>query len=291
MDYSDQYGSSSSDDDDDDDEYLYDGEYDDRFHADLFPETDEPEDDVDPYLMLLLDELRLVSGGRVSDAVLLDMLSEWLLEHRIWGRGRRAPRRSKKPCRFFQRGHCREGDECRFRHDTGEQAAAKPKAQCKFFAQGKCNRGSDCKFAHDANAPLVETPRPVCKFFSSPSGCLNGELCKFLHVAAGDPGEGTCGICFEQVSTFGLLENCDHVFCFSCVSTWRKRGEEQSRSCPLCRQASLILVPSKTFLSGSNKSCFVTAYRKGMSRVPCKYGDECSFKECIFAHNNNKKEQ
>ncbi len=35
----------------------------------------------------------------------------------------------------------------------------------------------------------------------------------------------TCYICFENISTmqkqFGLQNNCDHFFCFDCLSTWR----------------------------------------------------------------------
>ncbi len=36
----------------------------------------------------------------------------------------------------------------------------------------------------------------------------------------------TCYICFENIVTthkqFGLQNNCDHFFCFDCLSTWRR---------------------------------------------------------------------
>ncbi len=36
----------------------------------------------------------------------------------------------------------------------------------------------------------------------------------------------TCYICLENIVTthkqFGLQNNCDHVFCFDCLSTWRR---------------------------------------------------------------------
>lgn len=40
----------------------------------------------------------------------------------------------------------------------------------------------------------------------------------------------TCGICFEVVTEkakrgehrFGILPNCNHIFCLSCIRTWRK---------------------------------------------------------------------
>ena len=37
----------------------------------------------------------------------------------------------------------------------------------------------------------------------------------------------TCGVCLEIVwnkegdPRFGLLENCDHIFCLQCIRTWR----------------------------------------------------------------------
>jgi hypothetical protein len=36
----------------------------------------------------------------------------------------------------------------------------------------------------------------------------------------------TCYICLENISNmqkqFGLQNNCDHVFCFDCLLTWRR---------------------------------------------------------------------
>jgi hypothetical protein len=36
----------------------------------------------------------------------------------------------------------------------------------------------------------------------------------------------TCYICLENIVTmhkqFGLQNNCDHFFCFDCLSTWRR---------------------------------------------------------------------
>jgi hypothetical protein len=36
----------------------------------------------------------------------------------------------------------------------------------------------------------------------------------------------TCYICLENIATmhkqFGLQNNCDHFFCFDCLSTWRR---------------------------------------------------------------------
>ncbi|RLN88213.1 hypothetical protein BBJ28_00008523 [Nothophytophthora sp. Chile5] len=107
--------------------------------------------------------------------------------------------RTRKPCRFFARGNCREGEKCKFSHDkqpkepktaadasaetaevdasvvrdadptqtpetpsTPESvAAAAPKKKkrrprmCKFFAQNKCRDGDKCKFSHETKASAM----------------------------------------------------------------------------------------------------------------------------------------
>eukprot|EP01051_Picozoa_sp_SAG22_P003071 SAG22_NODE_144_length_17700_cov_21.959207_17_plen_426_part_01 len=61
---------------------------------------------------------------------------------------------SRPPCRFFLKGKCRDGDNCRFSHATssktaGLQAAAAGGAKmCTFFLKGKCRAGENCRFSH-----------------------------------------------------------------------------------------------------------------------------------------------
>eukprot|EP00803_Ostreobium_quekettii_P008545 evm.model.scf_3196.1 EVM.evm.TU.scf_3196.1 scf_3196:7903-12257(-) len=43
----------------------------------------------------------------------------------------------------------------------------------------------------------------------------------------------TCGICFDEgVADVGMLDCCEHTFCFNCISRWM---EEESR-CPFCKE-------------------------------------------------------
>eukprot|EP00924_Labyrinthula_sp_SR-Ha-C_P003292 augustus_masked-scaffold_15-processed-gene-5.47-mRNA-1 protein AED:0.07 eAED:0.77 QI:0/-1/0/1/-1/1/1/0/383 len=42
-----------------------------------------------------------------------------------------------------------------------------------------------------------------------------------------------CGICLDNISTRGVLNSCDHLFCFSCIVRWSKR----SSTCPHCKRA------------------------------------------------------
>jgi len=44
-------------------------------------------------------------------------------------------------CKFFVKGNCRNGNECKFVHD---------KNICRFyFLGGYCKRGDECLFSHD----------------------------------------------------------------------------------------------------------------------------------------------
>ena len=45
-------------------------------------------------------------------------------------------------CRFFLKGTCKNGDNCKYRHPP----------YCKFDAKGKCNKGNKCKFLHEKRA-------------------------------------------------------------------------------------------------------------------------------------------
>jgi len=49
-----------------------------------------------------------------------------------------------------------------------------------------------------------------------------------------------CCICFEIISERGIINTCNHVFCFSCIVKWSKIRN----SCPLCRKHFSKIVPS-----------------------------------------------
>lgn len=49
----------------------------------------------------------------------------------------------KKPCVFFVKGSCKQGDQCTYSHDFEIKV-------CNFFIRsGRCTRGNRCTFAHD----------------------------------------------------------------------------------------------------------------------------------------------
>lgn len=49
-----------------------------------------------------------------------------------------------------------------------------------------------------------------------------------------------CGICFDPVKDRGLIQGCDHVFCYSCIRLWAER----SSTCPQCKRDIKLIVKS-----------------------------------------------
>ena len=67
-----------------------------------------------------------------------------------------------------------------------------------------------------------------------------------------------CSICFRKIQNYGLLSNCDDVFCYDCIKQWRaeaisKNKREMFRRCPICNFESPMLIKSKNYVSGEEK--------------------------------------
>ncbi|KAG7393560.1 hypothetical protein PHYPSEUDO_007397 [Phytophthora pseudosyringae] len=98
-------------------------------------------------------------------------------------------RRGQRPCRFFARGNCRDGENCKFSHVTkdkvvnGGDILKVPEADAASVV-----READPAQPPEATKPVV-APEPKkkkktrvrkCKFFAQ-NKCRDGEKCKFSH--------------------------------------------------------------------------------------------------------------
>lgn len=104
------------------------------------------------------------------------------------------------------------------------------------------------------------------------------------------PETNVCGICSEQPVRFGLLENCSHTFCLSCIRLWRRQREQQDRinlrKCPICRVESFLILPASSALSGEAKEEAMTSYKLSMGKTPCKWLPTCPFgSSCLYRHD------
>jgi hypothetical protein len=145
---------------------------------------------------------------------------------------------------------------------------------------------------------------PVCKFYMS-GRCTAGSACRFSHViqpVSSMTEEYICGICSENVvlsgRKFGLLENCEDIFCLECLREWRNQKEKQDRAnlrrCPLCRVESFVVIPSGTFLVGEEKLYEKDKYCQYLASIPCKNFSlgpgKCQFgTSCLYKHEGESR--
>ena len=76
-----------------------------------------------------------------------------------------------------------------------------------------------------------------------------------------------CSICFRVIINYGLLSNCNDIFCYECIKQWRneakaKNKRDMFRRCPICNCESPLLVKSKLYLVGEEKKQKIIEFRQ-----------------------------
>lgn len=110
----------------------------------------------------------------------------------------------------------------------------------------------------------------------------------------------TCGVCFEIImekssneQRFGILPNCNHCFCLSCIRKWRQAKQFENkiiRSCPECRVSSDFVCPSAYWVDTKDeKEKLIVEYKGALSSKDCKYFNKgqgkCPFgNKCFYLH-------
>lgn len=110
-----------------------------------------------------------------------------------------------------------------------------------------------------------------------------------------------CGICMETVwelepisnQRFGILENCNHVFCLPCIRKWRASKSYENKivkACPECRVKSDYVTPSRYWYENEDdKNKIIDEYKTKLKQTDCKYfkkGEgKCPFgNKCFYQH-------
>ncbi|EJD48261.1 hypothetical protein AURDEDRAFT_113090 [Auricularia subglabra TFB-10046 SS5] len=175
--------------------------------------------------------------------------------------------RNRGECRYFNApGGCFAGDRCKFMHvpKGADPAAVKispydANKVCRYFQQGYCRRGAQCWFKHEP--PPAAAP-------ATPDDDND------------DDDDLMCAICLEKPTEYGLLENCNHVYCRGCIRGWREpQGKsvdvlisQMNKTCPSCRTRSRFIIPSSAFpRTPELKKTMLDNYKASMARVACRY--------------------
>ncbi|KAG8192019.1 hypothetical protein JTE90_001746 [Oedothorax gibbosus] len=219
-------------------------------------------------------------------------------------------------CKYYLKGYCRFGRKCWNRHEpsTSNGELALPTSEdnsipklCESFARGQpCDAA--CAFMHGDPCPDCGEarlhPLDPSQRITHIRKCAEDK--REARVAQMMSADKACGICLEVVCEkveasarkFGVLESCDHVFCFECIMRWRKVKEDTSEavslSCPLCRTPSSFVAPCRAWPSSATEKRRLIAERRAALRArPCaafsRWGHCPRGALCLHHHRQTRK--
>ncbi|OVA07008.1 zinc finger protein [Macleaya cordata] len=205
--------------------------------------------------------------------------------------------------------HQESGDNNFLENENGGEFTANDPADrpiCSFAAAGNCPRGERCPHIHGNLCPTCE--KYCLHPYRSDEREEHIKTCerKQKHLEAlKHSQEIECSVCLDRVLSkptaaerkFGLLSECDHPFCISCIRNWRSNSPTSGmdvntalRACPICRKLSYFVIPSVIWYSTQEeKQDIVCSYKARLSSIDCRYFDfgngTCPFgSSCFYKH-------
>ncbi|XP_033095752.1 probable E3 ubiquitin-protein ligase makorin-1 [Anneissia japonica] len=177
---------------------------------------------------------------------------------------------------------------------------------CPFLLQGNCPKNDQCPYTHGDRCEYCRQP---CLHPDQPD--LNKEHIKeciahheeemekaFAYQRSKDV---QCGICMEVIleksnvkeRKFGVLSDCKHPYCLSCIRKWRSAKHYEKkvvRGCPTCRIPSNFVTPSDYWVEDpEEKKKIIDKYKSVLGNKHCKYFNKgkgsCPFSgNCFYLH-------
>ncbi|XP_075493268.1 E3 ubiquitin-protein ligase makorin-like isoform X1 [Primulina tabacum] len=177
---------------------------------------------------------------------------------------------------------------------------------CSFAAAGACPRGNKCPHMHGDPCPTCgkQCLHPYRPQESEEHMKTCEKMQKHLEALRHSQ-EIECSVCLERVLAkpisaerkFGILSECDHPFCISCIRNWRGSSPASGldvnaalRACPICRKLSYYVIPSVIWYSSKEEKLeIVDSYQKKLKSIECKHFDfgngTCPFgTSCFYKH-------
>ncbi|KAL9678115.1 hypothetical protein QQ045_015954 [Rhodiola kirilowii] len=177
---------------------------------------------------------------------------------------------------------------------------------CSFAAAGSCPRGETCPHIHGDVCP--HCGKQCLHPFRPEEREEHMKTCekKQKHLQALTKSQDIeCSVCLDRVLSkptpaerkFGLLSECDHPFCISCIRNWRSNSPSSGmdvnsalRACPICRKLSYFVIPSVIWYSDQEeKQEIVDNYKAKLKSIDCRHFDfgngSCPFgTSCFYKH-------
>lgn len=187
---------------------------------------------------------------------------------------------------------------------TDEQAA---QMLCPFAAAvGVCPLEESCSYLHGLECEYCGNrclhPYDTTQQQEHHQFCVESHEKDMEHSFAVQRSEGVaCGICLEVVRSkeipseqrFGILTDCNHAFCLSCIRRWRNTSLSTNkvvRTCPICRVPSAFVTPSEIWVEDpGEKKKLIGGYKAALKEKPCRYFAQgtgtCPFgSSCFYKH-------
>ncbi|KAM4826120.1 E3 ubiquitin-protein ligase makorin-3 [Thomomys bottae] len=159
---------------------------------------------------------------------------------------------------------------------------------CRYAVRAHCFRGDTCPYLHgdicDMCGLYTLHPANAAQRDAHFRACIEAhERDMELSFAVQRSRDKVCGICMEVVfeksdphdRRFGILSNCSHTYCLSCIRRWRSATQFENRiskSCPQCRVPSSFVVPSNLWIEEEEeKERLIYQYKEGMRNKHCRY--------------------
>lgn len=190
--------------------------------------------------------------------------------------------------------------------DSDVAASSVMSTLCPYLKPGesKCRYGDRCDYEHGDLCDLCGCycldPTDKQQRKKHRTDCIQQhENDMELAFAVARSRDKSCGICFEVImekareQRFGILPNCNHIFCLECIRKWRQEKQFETkiiRACPECRTTSDFVCPSAYWVdTKDDKDKLLSDYKKALEAKQCKYfkqGDgTCPFgNKCFYKH-------
>ncbi|KAK9449501.1 uncharacterized protein V1518DRAFT_393480 [Limtongia smithiae] len=129
------------------------------------------------------------------------------------------------PCKFYLSGECRRGASCWFKHGDkrGPPRSRKARAAAAAASAAATTRPTVDAAPVTINSTKNSAALDITATTSAPAEGSSTEL------ASGEPDSEAeedlnqrCSICLDIPKVYGLLPNCDHLFCLQCIRQWRQ---------------------------------------------------------------------
>ncbi|CAH1955556.1 unnamed protein product [Acanthoscelides obtectus] len=170
---------------------------------------------------------------------------------------------------------------------------------------GVCRNILHCTYLHGEKCDMCE--RLILHPFNEEQRKKHRQECLMEHeknmelsFAIARSKEKSCGVCFEVImekasgeQRFGILPNCNHCFCLTCIRRWRQARQFENkitRACPECRVTSDFVCPSMYWVdTKEDKDKLIDDYKSALARKDCKYfkkgQGKCPFgNKCFYLH-------